>query len=516
MLTLIAIVALQASSANRVWYGPATVTFPFQFAGNPYDIEKSDVRVRFTGSKGQVEERLAFYDQEAGGFVSVLLAEEPGKYKATLIRNGQVLDAVGDPELVDVGAAPTKRGFVRVDALNPGKFCLDDGTPYAPLGFNLAWLSNGLPDFTAMLSTMGQNGINWTRIMASAQDGKNPWVDSGFKGTDDLMLDQAFKRWDDIMAASEKAGVAFQFVLFDRSFLNDWQNHAWNKSNSGFMDAPADFFSNAEARRRTKMWLRCAVSRWGHSPAVMAWELFDGAQSVEGMQAADVTAWHREMEEYIRSIDPYRHPIAGAIVSAVPDLHKGADFYHARIPAADALNGFEEILKEAAKPFLVSSLELPAKGDMPARQLVRDGLWAGILAGHSGAASIWDWELIQRDNLYSEFKVASEILKASGYAKHFGARPHAVRLSSESVTTSGNAEPLPALRQLDWLMAKVAGSARSVHLSALGLAPGKYEVLVFDLDSGKQLTKTTNVSDVNHQEPLDLKADSIVVFRKID
>ena len=37
--------------ASQTWYGPVTVSFKVQFAGNPYDPEVNDVRVRFQAGK---------------------------------------------------------------------------------------------------------------------------------------------------------------------------------------------------------------------------------------------------------------------------------------------------------------------------------------------------------------------------------------------------------------------------------------------------------------------------------
>ncbi len=72
---------------------------------------------------------------------------------------------------------------------------------------------------------------------------------------------------------------------------------------------PRDWFTNPTASELYKKRLRYTVARWGYSPHVLCWEFgneFEGwADSPDEIKLP----WHREMSDYLRSIDPFGHLI---------------------------------------------------------------------------------------------------------------------------------------------------------------------------------------------------------------
>ena len=131
-------------------------------------------------------------------------------------------------------------------------------------------------------------GLNWTRIWSNSWDGKNPYVPQSTATKIPLgtMYEPALDRWDMILNECEKDDIKFQFVLFHHGEFStttdpNWREHPWNKANGGFLADPTDFFINPQAKELSKEWFRYAVARWGHSPAIMAWELFNEVQWVD-------------------------------------------------------------------------------------------------------------------------------------------------------------------------------------------------------------------------------------------
>ncbi len=439
MLSIALALIIQTQAAPKVWYGPETVTFPIAFAGNPYDIEKSDLRVRFTDTKGNTIDRLAYFDSEDAAWKAVLVAEQPGRYKPVLYRNGAPLnDAEPEPAMVEIEAKPLPKGFIRLDSLNKGRFKYDDGQPFLPLGYNLGWQSPNQPDLTETIKMMGQNGVNWTRIWACAWDGKNPWVPQSGPADEDRMLPSTFERWDQLVKASEQAGVAFQFVLFHHGSFStrtnpNWQDHPWNKARGGFLDKPADFFTDPEAKRRTKMWLRYAVARWGHSSSIMAWELFNEVEWVDARYEErwkDVLDWHQEMATFVRSIDPYAHLVATSSAMELPDLYDAVDYYQPHVYPPDVRTAISSIHLPGDKPLFFGEYGPGVLDKKGQRADVRDGIWAGILAGHAGAGAFWTWEVVQNEGLINEYKIADQIIRDSGVLQRPGARPVKARVST--------------------------------------------------------------------------------------
>ncbi|MBN9501137.1 MAG: hypothetical protein BGO01_02060 [Armatimonadetes bacterium 55-13] len=440
MNALAFLVLFTSSEAAPKWYGPETVTFRTISAGNPYDFEKNDMVVRFVDGKGNQINRIAYYDEDEAGWKATLLADTPGKFRPILVRNGVEVDAKPEPEFVNL--KPSKgKGFVRRDPALKHRFRFDDETPYMPLGFNLGWQSPDMPDLPDMIRKMGKHGVNWSRIWACNWDGKNPWwpnKDGVLEPNSERMWFGAFRRWDQIVKAAEDANVNFQFVMFNHGSFStkvnpNWQDHPWNAKNGGFLKNAADFFTDPEAKKRAKMWLRYAVARYGHSPNVLAWELFNEVEWVDARYSdrwKDVVAWHKEMAEYVRSIDPYHHLITTSSTFELPNLYDAVDYYQPHTYPADIRTAISYQEQPADKPLFFGEFgpnQLEMKGQ---RWAVRDGIWAGLLSGQAGGGCFWTWEVVERENLYTEYEKASRILEASGLKSHPAARPIRVKLAT--------------------------------------------------------------------------------------
>ncbi len=409
------------------WFGPAEGTLDVRFSGNPWDPEENDVRVRFRGPNGASEERHAFYD--GSRWRVRLVAKAPGEYRGEVWRNGKKAEA---PIVTLRLERSLPKGFVRRGG--PWGFLHDDGSLYWPIGFNLGWQSPGLPDMTETLEEMGRNGLNWSRIWACHWDGKNPWWpnDPSVKLPSGEFWPKALDRWDQLVSAAEEAGVRFQMVLFHHGQWStrtnpNWNENPWSKANGGFLDRPNDFFTDPEAKRRAKAWLRYAVARYGHSPAVLSWELFNEVEWVDAIvdgQREEVGRWMDEMSEYIRSIDPYRHLVTTSSHMDLP-IYRKADYYqpHGYPPSVSAM--VLSAVQPGDKPLFFGEV---GPGDLGGDRLtqvdaVRGGIWSALFARHAGAGQYWTWDHVYRDRLMPEFRRAAEILRSSGILGQTGLSP---------------------------------------------------------------------------------------------
>ena len=61
---------------------------------------------------------------------------------------------------------------------------------------------------------------------------------------------------------------------------------------------------------------------------------------------------------------------------------------------------------------------------------LHQGLWASLMSSPSGAAQYWDWDEVEKNNLYGHFKAATAFVAASGLANHGGLQ--SVRLPVET------------------------------------------------------------------------------------
>lgn len=408
------------------WFGPAEVSFEAQFPGNPYDPDVNDVRVRFERKGSAPAERLAYFDKSA--WKATLVAPQAGTYRAVLIRNGK---PAGRPPQTVQAAKKLPDGYLRVD---PGthRFEFDSGKPYWPLGHNLGWQNADLIDLTEHLKKMSQNGLNWARIWACPWDGKNVYYPK-----DSLKLElgrfdsRAISRWDQVVKAAEGSGVRFQFVLFHHGLFSstvnpNWPSHPWNAANGGFLKNAADFFTDPTARKLTKAWLRYAVARWGHSPSIMAWELFNEVEWVDARYQnrwKDIETWHGAMADYLRSLDPYRHLVTTSSAMDQPAVWAKMDYYQPHAYPPDVFSSIAGTAARKDKPLFYGEFGPGDYVEAKERGVVRDGIWGSVLACHAGAAQYWYWDRMIRQDLYDEFRIAARVMSRSGYATRLKMAP---------------------------------------------------------------------------------------------
>lgn len=411
-LTLMLAAALLAPPPV-VWYGPKTVSFNLETSGNPYDPVKNDVEVEFRGPDGVVEKRLAYFDD--GEWKATLLAREKGAFTPVVFTNGA--RGVNLPPVTLTTKGP--HGFVRLGSSK--EFRLDDGTPYWPLGYNLAWTNKEVPDLPAELRRMGTDGLNWARIWADHWDGKNPfWKEGETPKQAGTMIPSVLAKWDAIVDAADGAGVWFQMTMFHHGPWSthtdsNWKENPWNAASGGFLKTPDEFFTNARAKALAKEWLRYAVARWGHSPGIMAWELFNEAQWVDAIvdkKADTVGAWHDEMADYVRSIDPYHHLITTSSDLDLP-IYRRADYLqpHTYPPSVE---GAVSALPKLDKPGFFGEFGPNATDRAAQVAAIRDGIWTSFLSLQAGSAQYWYWDRVAAMKLQPEFIRAANLLREIG------------------------------------------------------------------------------------------------------
>ena len=144
---------------DPAWYGPATVTFPVQFPGDPTDPKRNDVWVRFLGERNEREERTATFDPDLGVWRATLYAQHGGQYRAILVRNGK--DTLVEPTEGIVDLTFRKGlGIVKATDDRADRLILDVGGAWVGVGADLG--SNATAEKVAALANAG---ANWVRLV---------------------------------------------------------------------------------------------------------------------------------------------------------------------------------------------------------------------------------------------------------------------------------------------------------------------------------------------------------------
>ena len=422
------LVAATSGLGQMVTYPRLEASFTISgLASDPFDYAATDVEVSIATPGGSTIILPAFFD---GGTTWRVRHTPmvPGLYQITgLTLNGQPLSVSNlQPASWTVSGAPVGPGYVRVDPANTNRFITSNGRRYFPLGHNVAWWTNNT--FLAnIISKFGGSRENWTRIwMTHFYDSLNlEWPKVGNFGQFSLSVAQ---KWDAIVSAAEQSSVCIQVTLqhhgqyssIPGSNVNpNWEQNPYNSANGGFLANASQFFTNVTAKTYTKRKYRYILARWGYSPAVAAWELFNEVQFTDAAYAgqwANIAAWHDEMAQFIRSQDAYQHLITTSSDLSQP-IWGQCDYYqHHDYPSGD----------------LIAALRSPpgVPGGQPVKPIFggecdrnstpfygfHAPLWAGLMGAQSGAAEQWYGDQLEAENAYSLFRAGRDFVLMSGLA----------------------------------------------------------------------------------------------------
>jgi len=414
-----------------------------QVHANPFDFTQNDVVVKIIQPDGSGVTVPAFFD----GGQTWRVRHTPsmtGAYRIGAVTlNGQDAEPLNlQPREFSVDGT-SRPGFVRLDPSDNKRFILDDGSEYYPVGYNLGWRTDGAPPLVDSITRMGKAGVNWTRIWMCAWDGKNldwPREGAGPIQLGNLSLPTA-KLWDQIVGAADAADIHFHLVLqhhgqYSSKADPNWQINPWSKANGGWLEKPEQFFTDPKAIALTKAKFRYIVARWGYSPAIMAWELFNEVEFTDAYtngKVDDIAAWHTAMAKFIREQDPYRHLIVTSSKVTEPKLWGAVDYYEAHVYPPDVLAAMavldDDRLDRAYFYGELGSLEDPnaKNGDTLHRVL-----WGSVMSGSSAAAEYWSWDVVEANNLQFHYTAAQKFIEQSGLLKQTDMKPIDVVAETDS------------------------------------------------------------------------------------
>ena len=416
---------LLAVSADGALFPKIEASFSItNLATDPFDYAVTDVRVLIAQPDGVTNSLPAFYD---GGTTWRVRHAPPfaGIYQvAGITLNGAPL-AVSNlqPGSWTVAGTPTSPGYVRVDPANSNRFITSNGRRHFPLGHNVAWWTNNT-QLADIMNKLGGARENWARIwMMQFYDSLNlEWPKVGSFGQFSLAVAQ---KWDAIVSAAEQNGVSFQLVLqhhgqYSSNVDPNWPQNPYNTVNGGFLSSASQFFTNATAKTYTKRKYRYIIARWGYSPAIMAWELFNEVQFTDAAQNgqwSNVAAWHNEMALFLRAQDPWQH-----LVTTSSDLSQSiwsqCDYYqHHDYPSGDLIAALRDPAGVPAGQPVKPVFGGECDRNSTAFYGFHGPLWAGLMSAQSGAQQQWYGDQLDANNAYSLFKAGRDFVLLSGIAE---------------------------------------------------------------------------------------------------
>jgi hypothetical protein len=453
---------------------------------NPFDPDQVDLVAEFVGPSGKQVDVPGFFYQAYRNRRGADDSQRP------------LLDAVGNPswkvrfaptELGDyqyrlrlenrIGerkeqvawgpgrfacVASANHGFLRVSPQNHRYFQFDDGTSFFAVGQNL---QNDWPCYSHYrpLAAAGCNAVrvwtfcHWTWLEWTFNADLS-WAKQGDWMRSYAGLGRYNPRiaWiaDQQLERSERDGLRLMFCLGNatgggelskkgRGGYGSWAGHPYNHANGGFLSEPEQFWTDPRALKLYKQRLRYVIARYGYSPNVWAWEFWNEL----GDARPEIVAWHREMGNYVRELDPNRHLVTTSTWQS-PDRFRAMwnltqmDFTqtHNYGSAAAIQRVAAQVLREfRLKPHVVGEGGGPPSGRDPKHGQtapLRDpeniefhnALWAGAMSGAAGATLPWWWsDRVEPGNLFFHYAAVARFTRDEPWAtlKLSPAEPPCVR-----------------------------------------------------------------------------------------
>ena len=300
-------------------------------------------------------------------------------------------------------------GFVRVASDGGRYFERENGKPFFPLGTNLTSTSDrGTFDYDEWLAALGRSGANYARLRLPSPTGTFALEQSGeaSKGLGAGVIDQANAwRLDHVLQIAGERGVSVQLTIDSYESLagagvpgGQWDQNPLNTRNGGPLTSPTEFWTSQTARGLYLKKLRYVVARYGASPHLFAWELWNEVDRSEDYHSKAVRTWHEEVGEALEKLDPYHHPVTTSF------HRRGGDPEVERLPEIEFVQAHEygtvdpaRAVAQAAweraalrKPVLVTEVAADATSSRadedPKGLQIHDPLWASLASGAAGGA----------------------------------------------------------------------------------------------------------------------------------
>lgn len=289
---------------------------------NPFDPEELALDADFVSPSGQTSTRPGFYFQDYAAD-----SDDPGaavgapewRVRSLFAERGtwrwrwRLTQAAGTLtsawHTVSVSAAEW-RGPIRVSPKDARFFAFTDGTPYIPIGENVGWYDKSLGEYRRTFDKLQAVGANYARVWMASWGFSLEWTtpEGSVLGDYRLRLDRAWAL-DRVFEWAAARGVYLMLCThyhgaFSTGNNAEWSGSPYNTANGGPLAKPEDFFTSEEAAKLTTRRLRYVIARYGASPALFSWELFNEVDLTDQKDPTILAAWHDAMAKEIKRLDP--------------------------------------------------------------------------------------------------------------------------------------------------------------------------------------------------------------------
>jgi hypothetical protein len=466
-------------------------------------------RIEVLTPVGKPEWRVRFSSSEVGTHRVVLeLRDESGTRRSTQ-----------QDFTVSRGTRP---GVIRISPRNRHYLEFPSGRAFFPIGENLCMYQKkeGTYYYDRLLGKLAAADGNYVRLWQEyyvsrdlnvvAKPGEGSFtgfpLETQATGLGRYDLESAW-RLDYVSELCERLNVRWQLasemvVWWERKLAYRWQRNPYNAANGGPCVNPSDYFTNPKAQELVRGRLRYNVARWGWTTNLVAWELWNEVDNMDGFNSDACADWHREMGGYLNKIDPWQHLVTTSWrdrkTFALPeiDIVQGHSYFGAQYDAAQyAVQDTDHLMRGFGKPFFFGEqgIEGPVSVD-PEGKHFHDCMWVTALSGAAGTGLYWWWHnYVEPYDLYHHYTPLARFVDGVDFPAY---EWRLVQLSRPNLPVYLNVYGLVSEnRALIWIHDPLAfrvidrqpvrgPKQTSASANVVGLADGNYEIEWWDTSTG--------------------------------
>ncbi|MBT2323636.1 hypothetical protein J7E62_14905 [Variovorax paradoxus] len=193
-------------------------------------------------------------------------------------------------------------------------FMTSEGAPWTPIGHNdaISWPElaglfrrRDVQAVRAHLRWLKDSGVTCLRVMLEYAQGKHRFIErpaGHFVGN-------VVRFWDDLFALCEEIGLHLLLTPFDTFFTwRHWKHHPYNVINGGPTEDRRRLITCTATREAIKRRLEFATRRWGRSPALFAWDLWNEVHPAQGEDKPEACAsFVSDVSRFLRALEERVH-----------------------------------------------------------------------------------------------------------------------------------------------------------------------------------------------------------------
>ena len=187
-------------------------------------------------------------------------------------------------------------------------FLTDDGRPWTPVGDNdaITWphlaplfRRRDLAAVERHLLDLRAHGVTCIRLMLEYCHGEHRYLERPAG----RFVPNMVQLWDDLFALLERTGLRVLLTPYDTFFMwIRWRRHPYAQADSGLRVGRDGWLTSPEMRRAIKDRLAFASDRWGGSPALFAWDLWNEIHPAHGgNDPAAVAPFIADLSDWLRA-----------------------------------------------------------------------------------------------------------------------------------------------------------------------------------------------------------------------